>query len=307
MNRLLKIASVVAIGIALIFVALRHYARNRERAQASTILNEASQIVAKDIYATTPARPLSGTDDIDHDGRPDFKYDPHHWWIRVGKDWVEVGMLKSDPKRGCRMLRRHEQFHFVNGEWIPKMEPLDDLTPSTSTNKSRASATGGAACKAAYARPYVQSGPDGVFYARCIPQDTAGSAGTTDIYMVEKEHDKLVDHYDWFTQNGVVLGWSPIAGKVAVMAVRREDSIALEKQVEFSFHLGGKLLKSWTTADLKKLVSEIYPDRPFGQRADFNVLGCEQIPNTNEYVFTIRLEFDKKLSFDILTGNPYHK
>jgi hypothetical protein len=156
-------------------------------------------------------------------------------------------------------------------------------------------------------RPYVQSGADGVFYARCIPQDATGSAGSTDIFKVQKERDELVDHYDWFTRHGVVLGWSPIAGKVAVMAIHRDAPASPDKQVEFGFYLGGTLLKSWTTAELNKLGAEVSPSHYGGERAVFQVLGCEQIPGTNEYVFTIQLGKDKKLSFDILTGGLLHK
>jgi hypothetical protein len=152
-------------------------------------------------------------------------------------------------------------------------------------------------------RPYVQSGPDGVFYARCLPRDATGSAGSTSIYKVHAEKDELVDRYDWFTQRGVVLGWSPIAGKVAVMALLEDSPTTPDKQVELSFYLGGAHLKSWTTAELEKLGAEVSFSHRGGQRAVFQVLGCEQIPRTNQYVFTIQLARDKKVAFDILTGD----
>jgi len=155
--------------------------------------------------------------------------------------------------------------------------------------------------------PYVQSGPDGVFYARCIPRETTGSGGFTDIYKVQKDHDELVDHYDWFTKHGVVLGWSPIAGKVAVMAIRKDAPSPPDQQIEFSFYLGGKLLKSWTTADLNRLGAEVSPSFYGGERAVFQVLGCEQVPRTNEYIFSIKIAKDNKVSFDILTGDLQHQ
>lgn len=156
-------------------------------------------------------------------------------------------------------------------------------------------------------RPYVQSGPDGVFYARCVPQGTNCSAGSTDIYLVKSDGDKLVDHYDWFTTGQIVLGWSPIAGKVGVMASRSGSPTSFDKQVELSFYLGGKFLKSWTTADLQRLGAEVDYWYGSAKRAVFQIIGCEQIPLTNEYVFTIQLAKDKKLSFDILTGDLYRK
>src|SRR5438874_2333974 len=123
------------------------------------------------------------------------------------------------------------------------------------------------ASKEAGNRPYVQSGPGGIFYARCIPQDTTGSAGFTDIYRVQKERDEVVDHYGWFAKQGVVLGWSPIAGKVGVLAICKDTPTLPDKQAEVSFYLGGKLLRSWTTADLKRLGAEVAPSVYGGERA----------------------------------------
>lgn len=100
-----------------------------------------------------------------------------------------------------------------------------------------------AASKSSANRPYVQSGPDGVFYARCVPDADTGPAGTTRVYHVGRDKDDLVDAYDWYAQEGATLGWSPIAGKVAVMARRSRAG------AELTFHLGGKTLASYTAAD----------------------------------------------------------
>src|SRR5437879_3215435 len=88
-----------------------------------------------------------------------------------------------------------------------------------------------AIAKEAANRPYVQSGPDGVFYARCNPAAATGTSGSTEICKVQKDQDEQVDRYDWYTKHGVVLGWSPMAGKVAVLAIRPQPSDSLDKQV----------------------------------------------------------------------------
>ena len=154
--------------------------------------------------------------------------------------------------------------------------------------------------------PYVQSGPSGVFYARCIPQTNKGPAGLTEVYRVRKEGDELVDRYDWYTKHGVVLGWSPIAGKVALLAIRKDEPTASDQQVEIGIYLGGKLLKSWTTAEFQSLGAKVERSVYGGERAVFTVAGCEQIPGTNEYIFVVVFG-DKKVAFDILTGNEYRK
>jgi len=147
-------------------------------------------------------------------------------------------------------------------------------------------------------RPYVQSGPDGVFYARCIPDAMTGSAGHTRVYSLGRDKDDLLETYDWYAESGVTLGWSPIVGKVAVMA-RRNGA-------ELSFYLGDKLLVSYTPDDLGKLGVEVGKRRTTAGpevQAEFRVAGCEQVPGTNEYDFVIESK-GKRLAFDILTGKP---
>ena len=152
-------------------------------------------------------------------------------------------------------------------------------------------------------RTYVQSGPDGVFYARCIPSADTGGEGSTDIYQVFKDGDKRIDHYEWYAQEGVFLGWSPIAGKIGIMALNQETRKPEDQQVEFSFYLGGTHLKTWTTAALKALGTELAISSGRGIHADYRALGCTQIPGTNDYVFEIELRNGAKLAFDILTGD----
>ncbi len=153
-------------------------------------------------------------------------------------------------------------------------------------------------------QPYVQSGPDGVFYARCIPDEAGGTKGSTTIYRVRKGQDEVVDSYDWYVRNGVVLAWSPVTGKVAVMALGGAPTGQADEHTELSFYMGGKLLNAYTTSDLKRRGADV---RLRGSStAIFKVLGQEQIPGTNEYVFSIEIQ-GKTYNFDILTGKPYSK
>jgi hypothetical protein len=152
----------------------------------------------------------------------------------------------------------------------------------------------------------VQSGPDGVFYARCVPAADGKGPGSTNIFRVRAEKDELVDSYDWYAQGGVVLGWSPIEGKVAVMRVHRGERDAGKPaagQAEVSFYLGGKLLKSYTTRELVELGAEESMTRQ-GHGANYKVVGCEQVPGTNRYLFVIEGKGGRRISIDIITGNP---
>jgi hypothetical protein len=149
--------------------------------------------------------------------------------------------------------------------------------------------------------PYVQSmdGPS-AFYARCIPDQGEGNKGTTTIYRVRKETDEKIDTYNWYSPEGVVMGWSPIAGKVAVMSLR-EQAPTREQQIEFRFSLGGTLIHSYTTKDLETMGIKVGQSWD-GERAQFKVLGCIQVPNTNNYDFVIQTSDGVTLAFDILTG-----
>jgi len=150
-------------------------------------------------------------------------------------------------------------------------------------------------------RAYVQSGPDGVFYARCIPEENTGTKGTTNIFRVAIDEDVLVDSYDWYSPRTVLLGWSPIAGKVAVMSMQ-EERVPNDDSVQFSFHLGGQLLRAYTTEDLRGLGIKIpkIAKRPYFA---YRAIGCEQVPGeANVYVFSIKGSNNKKYSFDITTG-----
>lgn len=149
-------------------------------------------------------------------------------------------------------------------------------------------------------RSYVQSGPDGITYARCIPSELQGRKGTTTIYRVWSDKDEILDVYDWYSPQGLVLGWSPIAGKVAVMSLRGLRTSDLQKQIELSFYLGGKFLISYSTKDLANMGVGTYSGVD-GIWADFKPLGCEQIPGTNDYGFVIEAR-NRRIRFDILTG-----
>lgn len=154
------------------------------------------------------------------------------------------------------------------------------------------------ASKAAQDFPYVYSDLDGIFYARCIP--TTG-AGKTEIYQVKADKDQLIDTYDVYSRNGLRLGWSPIAGKVAMMLIRPKDNPDLNKQEELVFFLGGKRLMQYTTGDLEKLGARVTPDMHNGKHAQYKVIGARQVPATNEYDFVISIQ-EKEIGFNILTG-----
>jgi hypothetical protein len=162
------------------------------------------------------------------------------------------------------------------------------------------------ASKAGPHRAYVQSGPDrlgSVLYARCVPSGEKGSAGRTQVFRVRAEGDEALDEYDWFAPGGLVLGWSPIAGKVALLAVMQDEAADnWMAQEALRFAMGGERLASYTNGQLIEMGAKEIVDSVYGRRAGFGIVGCEQLPGTNEYDFVIEIDDGKTLRFDITTG-----
>jgi hypothetical protein len=129
------------------------------------------------------------------------------------------------------------------------------------------------------------------------------------VYTVGATDDQRVDRYDWYAPGGVTLGWSPLAGKVAVLAVvaeRRQEG-DWRAQEELRFAIGGKGIRSYTNGELVALGAAEVISRPLGARAGYRVVGCEQVPGTNEYDFIVEIAGGTKgegktLRFDITTG-----
>lgn len=169
-------------------------------------------------------------------------------------------------------------------------------------------------------QPYVQSAFNGRYYARCVPANTLSGLepdrkGITSIYRVEDPTDKLLNRYNGYSREGVLLAM-PEHEKVAVMILFQEAQ-DLNQQVEFSFYMQNKLLKAYTTRDLQRLGVELRRKDGFAavsednQRADIRILEIEHVrvsqslhsstPSIISY-WAIEIKGGKKLLFDMQTG-----
>jgi len=152
-------------------------------------------------------------------------------------------------------------------------------------------------------RAFVHSDLGGIYYARAIPEECIGTKGYTQIYRVENEQDKLLHTYNWFNRYGIILAWSPIVGKVAVLTAWHEQINPFGENVEISFFIDGQHLRSYTINELIQMGAEYEQQKELsqGKQLNYKILGCEQILRTNEYRFVIIIG-EKKVFFDILTG-----
>lgn len=160
--------------------------------------------------------------------------------------------------------------------------------------------TEASACKRSENRANVTAIDEGIFYARSIPASSVGIEGKTDIYLVGVNEDKKIDSYNWFNRNQLVLAWSPVVGKVAVLKYDPENEDAA-----LAFYIGGKFLKSYSYVELQKLGVKTI-NKYCGTHLGLKILGQEQIPNTNDYVFKIEFESSGIKMFDITTGEIFN-
>jgi hypothetical protein len=147
-------------------------------------------------------------------------------------------------------------------------------------------------------RPYVKSYLDGSFYVKAVPDPSA----KTMVLAVRKEADEPVDAYDWYDGNArrIELAWSPIAGKIALMHLKVDDTGYPNKPravQELSFYLGGKKVRTLNRKDLSSLK---VPDSI--SRSQDILLSSRQVPGTNDYLFVMALPDGNKIEFDILSG-----
>ena len=166
--------------------------------------------------------------------------------------------------------------------------------------------------------PYVISDKLGSFYARCIPYKDSGNEGVTKIYKVEKEEDVLIDTYNWYNKERLLLGRSS-TGEIAIMRLGQDlentRETELDKRIEFSFYINGRFLKSYSTKDIVELGGDREQEKKtlikitgYDLRADYEVLGTEcGWLNYNDCFSIIKFPNGKKMRFDIRTGEVYAK
>lgn len=166
---------------------------------------------------------------------------------------------------------------------------------------------------------YVISDETGRFYARCMPAKVSGSKGITKIFRVERDEDVLIDTYNWFNEERLMLKGNS-RGEIAVMrlwqGIESEEAKESDKQVEFGFYINGRFLKSYSTKDILELGND--PSNPnqnllvFGRGRNPNVNYEVLKPecgwlNYNDCFFVIKFPNGKKIRFDVNTGEVYAK
>jgi hypothetical protein len=166
-------------------------------------------------------------------------------------------------------------------------------------------------------QPTVQSTADGHAYVRSIPSGDYGDEGKTQVFRVRKNGDELLDEYPLYMRGEFYLGGSPITGKSCLVHLEPErltsndDFKKLGKISRLAFYMGGKELLAYTGEDLEKMgLKDRVQTLGYRHAGQFMVLGIQQVPLTNHYVFVIEKIGDREKGtettrFDITTGKPF--
>ncbi len=166
-------------------------------------------------------------------------------------------------------------------------------------------------------QPTVQSAPGGYAYVRSIPSNDYGNEGKTQVFGVRKNGDELLDEYPLYMRGELYLGGSPITGKWCLVHLEPEritsnnDFKKLGKISRLAFYMGGKELFAYTGEDLEKMgLKDRVQTLVYRHAGQFMVLGIQQVPLTNYYVFVIEKIAEKAsgtetIYFDITTGKPF--
>jgi hypothetical protein len=144
---------------------------------------------------------------------------------------------------------------------------------------------------------YIKPGPYGRYYAKAIPGELYGSKGVTKIYVVDKEEDKLMETYPWYSQDIDLQHtlWGMSVVRIGTCRMAQEVS---KDDLAIGIYLAGKTLREYSALDVALAV-----DDP-GARSRYcrypKILGYRTI-GSNDYVLDLETG-GKTLSFDVKTG-----
>jgi hypothetical protein len=147
-------------------------------------------------------------------------------------------------------------------------------------------------------RTIVRSSEHGIAYARSVPNDSYGQAGTTRVFRADKDGDKLLQEYSWYA-NEIYLGGSADATLIRFGPWHRgrkpqEDHLAL------GIYRDGRVLREYSTLEFQKLGSGVSQSIShytiFKRQLGFRWL------KENDYVYEVEGIDGKVFTFDLGTG-----
>jgi len=142
-------------------------------------------------------------------------------------------------------------------------------------------------------------------YAKSVPTESYGSAGTTKVYAVDAGEDRLVDSYSWYAGTLHLQCLTRLTdGRNAVSIVQfgpwARGRAANRDQLAVAFHAGGRLLRSYSTLDIAGA-----PDNVAASISHYTVFRDVEgfVTADGKTVFRMTTVDNRRLTFDPGTGN----
>lgn len=154
--------------------------------------------------------------------------------------------------------------------------------------------------------PHVQSDSWGRCYAKSVPAETYGEAGTTRVYEVTATEDRLLASYDWFSQQIHLQCNMSNNGDSGVSVVQigpwPRGHAASADHLAIAFHFNDRLLRRYSTLDIAGRSDNV-------QASVSHYMVVERIDgyrwtDGDRYAFDLRTVDGRRLSFDPTTGRP---
>ena len=152
---------------------------------------------------------------------------------------------------------------------------------------------------------HVVASEYGRCYAKSVPEEYYGSKGTTHVFRVEDGRDIPLHRFDWFSQRisiacNVSDNKTPVGVSVVQFGPWPRGHAASAEHLALAFYFKGRLLKEYSTLDIAGSPENV--SRSVSHYTVIEkVMGYER-QDGNGYLFRIKMEDGRVLSFDPATG-----
>lgn len=149
--------------------------------------------------------------------------------------------------------------------------------------------------------PYVKSSEYGRVYAKSIPDEYYGLKGKTLVYAVNRDADKILYTFDWYSNQIFLLD---SVGSVVRLGPWARGQAPSADDLAIAFYLDGKKTKEYSTSDIVRITYQdpSHVGNSVSHYTVFNKISGFRWIRSNKWVFDVETHENKVLSFDVSTG-----
>jgi hypothetical protein len=151
----------------------------------------------------------------------------------------------------------------------------------------------------------VRASEYGQCYAKSVPDELYGTAGTTNVFRVEKDRDVSVHSYDWFSQRifiecNVSDSKTPTGVSVIRLGPWSRGHLARADQLAIAFYFKGQMLKEYSTLDIAGSPENVSASVSHYTVIE-KVLGYRRLGG-NRALFDVETVAGRTITFDAASG-----